>query len=66
MSLNASPNTVWRKPIAAQDHDLSLNRYKEATHVQVDHRRPKEILATMELLESEIGLGIRELKGLIQ
>ena len=31
--------------IAAQGYDLSLNRYKEVVHEEVEHRAPKEILA---------------------
>ena len=33
--------------IAAQGYDLSLNRYKEVVHEEVEHRPPKEILAEL-------------------
>ena len=36
--------------IAAQGYDLSLNRYKEVVHEEVEHRPPKEILAELEKL----------------
>src|SRR3989440_1659163 len=35
---------VLRADIAAQEYDLSLNRYKEVVHEAVEHRAPKEIL----------------------
>jgi type I restriction enzyme M protein len=35
---------VPKAEIVATDYDLSLNRYKEAIHEDVEHRAPKEIL----------------------
>ena len=35
---------VPKADIAAQGYDLSLNRYKEVVHEEVEHRAPKEIL----------------------
>ena len=34
--------------IAAQGYDLSLNRYKEVVHEEVEHRAPREILADLD------------------
>jgi len=45
---------VPKEDIAAQGYDLSLNRYKEVVHDTVEHRAPKEILAELATLESEI------------
>jgi type I restriction enzyme M protein len=52
--------------IAAQGYDLSLNRYKEMVHDNVEHRLPKEILAELAKLEAEIQKGMKELEGMLQ
>jgi type I restriction enzyme M protein len=39
--------TVPRGEIAAANYDLSLNRYKEVIHEEVDHTPPKQILAEL-------------------
>jgi type I restriction enzyme M protein len=52
---------VPKSDIAAQGYDLSLNRYKEVVHEEVEHRAPKEILADLSKLEEEIQQGIAEL-----
>jgi len=51
--------------IAANGFDLSLNRYKEVVHEQVDHVPPKQILAELQALEAEIAQGLRELEGML-
>jgi type I restriction enzyme M protein len=51
--------------IAANDYDLSLNRYKEIEHADVEHAEPAEILAALDELESEIARGTAELKDLL-
>ena len=48
---------VPKADIAAQGYDLSLNRYKEVVHEEVEHRAPKEILADLAKLEEEIQRG---------
>ncbi|MEU7910054.1 type I restriction-modification system subunit M [Microbispora bryophytorum] len=55
---------VAKADIAAQGYDLSLNRYKEVVHEEIEHRLPAEILEELERIESEIQQGISELKGL--
>ncbi len=45
---------VPKDEIAAQNYDLSLNRYKEVEHEDVHHRPPAEILADLMALEQEI------------
>lgn len=57
---------VPKKDIAAQDYDLSINRYKEIVHEEVAHRSPKEILASLADIESEIRRGIHELEGMLK
>ena len=42
---------VPKADIVAQGYDLSLNRYKEVVHEEVEHRPPLEILADLERLE---------------
>ena len=51
--------------IAAQGYDLSLNRYKEVVHEEVEHRAPQEILAELAKLEAEIQQGMKELEGML-
>ena len=50
---------VPKSDIAAAGYDLSLNRYKEVVHEQVDHRPPKEILADLAKLETRDSRGTR-------
>lgn len=56
---------VPKDDIAAQGYDLSLNRYKEIVHHEVDHRPPLEIIAEIEALEGEIAAGLAELKAML-
>ena len=51
--------------IVAQGYDLSLNRYKEIVHDEVEHRAPLEIIADIEALEDEIAKGLAELKAML-
>ena len=50
---------------AAQGYDLSLNRYKEIVHDDVEHRDPLDIIADLEQLEAEITTGLAELKAML-
>ncbi|MEY4354885.1 MAG: hypothetical protein RLZZ609_3126 [Cyanobacteriota bacterium] len=50
----------------AQGCDLSLNRYKELMHDEVEHRPPLEILAELRAIEQEILQGIEELEGMLR
>jgi type I restriction enzyme M protein len=56
---------VPKADIVAQGYDLSLNRYKEVVHEEVDHRAPKDIIADLAKLEAEIQQGMKELAGMI-
>jgi hypothetical protein len=49
----------------ANGYDLSINRYKEVVHAQVQHRAPQEILAELARLEDEITQGMKTLEGLL-
>ena len=57
---------VPKADIAAQGYDLSLNRYKEVVHEEVEHRPPKEILAELAKLEAEIQQGMTALAGMLE
>jgi len=57
---------VPKADIAAQGYDLSLNRYKEVVHEEVEHRSPKEILESLAKLEAEIQQGMKELEGMLK
>lgn len=54
---------VSKDDIAAQNYDLSLNRYKEMVHEEVVYRPPLDIIADLEHLESEIQAGLSRLKA---
>jgi len=56
---------VAKADIAAHAYDLSLNRYKEVVHDEVEHRPPLEILAHLEELEAEIQQGLVDLRGML-
>ena len=56
---------VPKSEIAANGYDLSLNRYKEVIHEQIEHRPPKEILAELWNLEDEIQKCMKELEEMI-
>lgn len=56
---------VPKAEIAANGYDLSLNRYKEVQHEQVEHRAPKDILTELWKLEDEIQKGMKELEGML-
>jgi type I restriction enzyme M protein len=51
--------------IVANGFDLSINRYKEVIHEEVEHIAPKEILAKLAQLEDEIQAGMKELNAML-
>jgi type I restriction enzyme M protein len=57
---------VPKAEIAEHGYDLSLNRYKEMVHDEVEHRPPLEILAELRTIEQEILQGIEELEGMLR
>jgi type I restriction enzyme M protein len=52
--------------IVANGYDLSINRYKEVVHEEVEHLPPKEILAKLAKLEDEIQAGMKALEGMLR
>lgn len=51
--------------IATGSWDLSLNRYKEIEHEEVNHAAPAEIIAELRALETEITEGLDRLEGML-
>lgn len=56
---------VPKDDIAAHGYDLSLNRYKEVVHEEIEHVPPKQILADLAKLEEEIQQGLKELEEML-
>jgi type I restriction enzyme M protein len=56
---------VPKEDIVGNGYDLSINRYKEVVHEEVEHLPPREILAKLEKLEEEIHAGMKELEGML-
>jgi type I restriction enzyme M protein len=53
---------VPKTDIVAHNYDLSLNRYKEVVHDDIEYRPPLAVIADLEHLESEIQAGLSDLK----
>jgi type I restriction enzyme M protein len=56
---------VPKTDIVAQGYDLSLNRYKEVVHENIEHIPPKQIIAELTTLEAEIQQNLAELGRLV-
>lgn len=56
---------VPKADIVAQGYDLSLNRYKEIVHDEIEHCAPLDIIADIEKLDAEIAQGLDELKAML-
>jgi len=54
---------VPKADIVANGYDLSINRYKELVHDDVEHRDPREILNDLAALEDEIRQGITDMES---
>ncbi len=57
---------VHKADMEANGYDLSINRYKEVVHEQVQHRAPGEILGELRALEGEIARGMGVLEGMLK
>ena len=51
--------------IEEKDFDLSINRYKEAKHEEVQYDPPKEIIAKMRKLEAEVAKDLSGLEAML-
>jgi type I restriction enzyme M protein len=58
--------SVPKADIVAQGYDLSLNRYKEVVHEEVEHRPPLEIIADLAKIETDIQKGIKDLEEMLR
>jgi len=56
---------VSKAEIAANDYDLSLNRYKAIVHSEVKYEPPQVILAQLSAIEDEIQQGLRSIKAML-
>lgn len=56
---------VPKKEIAEQNYDLSLNRYKEVVHEEVEYDPPKTIIKRLKKLEAEIAKDLAELEAML-
>jgi type I restriction enzyme M protein len=69
-SLEPGKDDKWfwvdKEKIAANDYDLSINKYKEIEYEEVQYEKPEVILAKIEALELEILKDIAELKGMVK
>ncbi len=50
---------------ATRTYDLSLNRYKQVEHEEVEHESPVAIIAELRKLESEISEGLTKLEAML-
>ena len=56
---------VPKADIAANDYDLSINRYKEVVYEEVEHASPQEILKQLEELENDVQADLKALGAMI-
>ncbi|WP_347839968.1 N-6 DNA methylase [uncultured Draconibacterium sp.] len=56
---------VPKAEIKENGYDLSFSKYKEEVYEEVVYEKPDVIIGKLENIESEIGKGLAELKGLI-
>ncbi len=56
---------VPKEEIAANDYDLSINRYKEIAYEEVQYDSPHEILDELERLERDIQQGMKDLRWML-
>ncbi|MFJ8720742.1 N-6 DNA methylase [Streptomyces sp. NPDC093269] len=56
---------VPKAEIVSQGYDLSLVRYKEIVHEEIEHRSPSEIIDELAQIEAEIQQSMSELKGML-
>ena len=57
--------TVAKSEIAETGYDLSLNRYKEVVHEQIEHIPSAQLIAELKQLDGEIQAGLVELEKML-
>lgn len=58
--------TVPKSELTENGYDLSLNRYKQVVHEQVEHVPPQQLIDELKVLEAEIQAGIAELEEMLK
>jgi len=56
---------VPKADIVANGYDLSINRYKELIHEDIEHRDPRDLLKELHALEDEIRQGLTDLESML-
>lgn len=56
---------VPKSDIVANKYDLSINRYKEVEYEEVEYDAPDVIIDRLEALQSEVAIGLRELREML-
>ena len=64
--LSARHFFVSAQQIRDNDYDLSVNRYREITHQEIDHTPPKRLITELNELEGEILSGINDLEAMLK
>jgi len=54
------------KEIRDNRYDLSVNRYREVAHEEIDHVPPNKLIAELNELETDIENGLKELEGMLK
>jgi type I restriction enzyme M protein len=57
---------VPKAEIADNNYELSINRYREIVHDEIEHESPQVILEQLTSLEDEIQQGLRDLKAMLR
>lgn len=57
---------VPKSELEENDFDLSINRYKEVVHEEIEYDPPKVILRRLKQLEAEIASDLRELEAMLR
>ena len=58
--------TVPKAELAANGYDLSINRYKQVVHEEVEHVPPQQLIDELKQLEAEIQGGLHELEEMLK
>ena len=57
---------VPRQEIEGNDFDISLGRYKEHVHEEIEYEPPKKIIKSLRKLETEIADRLLKLEGMLK
>lgn len=57
---------VPKAEIASNEYDLSINRYKEVVHEEVEYDKPQVVLDELAALQEDIQKGIDELRAMLR